>query len=90
MDRWRQAAALVIGITAALPAAAGEQQSAPWLPLPPPAERGKPLIYDPQLAEEPQNNGFSGCSPGMPCRLRLFGVIRDNGAVELRATAFTW
>jgi hypothetical protein len=90
MGRWSPAAVVAITLAAASPAAAELQSSAPWLALPRPAETGKPPIYDPQLAEQPGNDRFPGCSPGLPCRLRLLGVIRNNGAVELRATAFTW
>ena len=31
-----------------------------------------------------------GCAPGSQCRWQLLGVIQNNGAVELRATALTW
>ena len=57
--------------------------------LPPhPTDTGKPVIYDPQFVAKSDDD--SGCTTGLPCRLRLFGVIQNNGAVELRATAFTW
>ena len=59
------------------------------LTLPPhPTDAGKPIIYGPEFAEK--SNDDRGCAPGFSCRLRLFGVIQNNGAVELRATAFTW
>jgi hypothetical protein len=57
--------------------------------LPPhPTDTGKPVIYDPQFVAKSEDDG--GCAAGLPCRLRLLGVIQNNGAVELRATAFTW
>jgi len=59
------------------------------LTLPPyPIGAGKPLTYDPQSAEKSDDD--KGCAPGFSCRLRLLGVIQNNGVVELRATAFTW
>jgi hypothetical protein len=59
------------------------------LALPPyPTEAGKPLIYDPAFIAKSHDD--KGCAPGFSCRLRLLGVIQNNGVVELRATAFTW
>jgi len=59
------------------------------LSLPPhPTDAGKPVIYDPQFAVKSDDE--KGCAPGFSCRLRLLGVIQNNGIVELRATAFTW
>ena len=59
------------------------------LSLPPhPTDAGKPVIYDPQFVAKSEDD--SGCAVGSQCRLRLFGVIQNNGAVELRATVFTW
>jgi hypothetical protein len=83
------AAALLAAIAAAAPAAA-QQASVPSLWLPRPAESGKPIIYDPQFIAKGDHDRASGCSLGPQCRLRLLGVIQNNGAVELRATAFTW
>lgn len=85
------AAALVAAaIASALPAAA-QQGSAPWLPLPPhPADAGKPVIYDPQFVAKGESDPLASCSPLLQCRLQLLGVIQNNGAVELRATAFIW
>jgi hypothetical protein len=57
--------------------------------LPPhPTDAGKPLIYDPAFVAKSDDD--KGCAPGFSCRLRLLGVIQNNGVVELRATAFTW
>jgi len=53
-----------------------------------PTDAGKPIIYDPQFVAKSSDD--KGCAPGFSCRLRLLGVIQNNGAVELRATAFTW
>jgi len=102
MRRWpRVVVLLAVGLFAAaacaLPAAAQQAVSpaeflggppAP-LALPPhPTDTGKPVIYDPQFVAKSDND--RGCSPDFSCRLRLLGVIQNNGAVELRATAFTW
>ena len=76
-------------MAAALPAAAQETPPG-WLSLPRPADSGKAIIYDPQFAAKGEKDSRSGCTPGLQCRLRLLGVIQNNGAVELRATAFTW
>jgi hypothetical protein len=59
------------------------------LSLPPhPTDAGKPVIYDPQFVAK--GDGERRCAPSLPCRLQLLGVIQNNGAVELRAKAFTW
>ena len=96
MRRWSCTAVLVAAAAWALPA--GAQQAvgggaAPLaLPLHP-TEGGKPLIYDPQFVAKSGGDkagDHRGCAPGFSCRLRLLGVIQNNGAVELRATAFTW
>src|SRR5271157_1298033 len=98
MRGWAAAAALVASAAAALPAAS--QQSLPAvefpgsqtpLPLPPrPPDTGKPLIYDPQFVAKSDSDERFGCSPLLSCRIKLLGVIQNNGAVELRATAFRW
>ena len=61
-----------------------------WAPLPHPTDSGKPVIFDPQFAAKAENDRRLGCAPGSRCRWQLLGVIQNNGAVELRATAFTW
>jgi hypothetical protein len=90
MRRWLEATALAAAarvLLAAAQQAAGEGPA--MLTLPPhPTDAGKPLIYDPPFAAKSEDE--KGCAPGFSCRLRLFGVIQNNGAVELRATAFTW
>jgi hypothetical protein len=59
------------------------------LTLPPyPTDAGKPVIYDPQFVAKSDDDQV--CAPAFSCRLRLLGVIQNNGVVELRATAFTW
>jgi hypothetical protein len=75
----------------ALPATA--QQAVGGVPapltLPPyPTDAGKPVIFSPQFIAKSDED--KGCAPGFSCRLRLLGVIQNNGALELRATAFTW
>lgn len=70
-------------------AAAAQQTPNPQLPLPP-VETGKPMVFDlPDrvLAPEPP---APGCTDPLPCRLRVVGAVRRGGAVELKATAFSW
>ena len=88
MRRWSPAIGFAAAIAAASPTAA--QEGSPWLSLPRPVNSGKAIIYDPQFVAKEDNNQHSGCSPVLQCRFRLLGVIQNNGAVELRATAFTW
>ncbi len=86
MRRWFEAAALVAVAICALQSAGGGP--APLtLPLHP-TDAGKPILYDPQFFTKSEDE--KDCAPGFSCRLRLLGVIQNNGAVELRATAFTW
>jgi hypothetical protein len=70
----------------ALPAVAQQL----WAPLPHPTDTGKPVIFDPQFAAKAENDRRLACARGSQCRLQLLGVIQNNGAVELRATALTW
>jgi hypothetical protein len=89
--RWFEAAALIAAAIGALPAAAQQAvSSAPMtLALPPhPTDTGKPVIHDPPFTAKSDDD--TGCAPGFSCRLRLLGVIQNNGAVELRGTALTW
>ncbi len=96
MQRRYAAAALLAAAACAVPAAA--QQTVGGGPAPltlplHPTEAGKPLIYDPQFVAKSGDDKAGddrGCAPGFSCRLRLLGVIQNNGTVELRATAFTW
>ena len=91
MRRRFGSAALVAAAIWSLPAAAQQAVSAGQmtLALPPhPTDTGKPVIYDPPFAAKSDDD--TGCAPGFSCRLRLLGVIQNNGVVELRATAFTW
>jgi hypothetical protein len=86
-----EAAGLVAAAIWALPAAAQQATGGgpATLNLPPhPTDAGKPVIYDPQFDAKSEDD--RDCPPGFSCRLRLFGVVQNNGAVELRATAFTW
>jgi len=92
MWRWFPAAVLVAAAaTGAVPAAAqqaGGGEPAP-IALPPfPTDVGKPVIYGSRFITKSDED--KSCAPGFSCRLRLYGVIQNNGAVELRATAFTW
>jgi hypothetical protein len=89
--RWSLAAALLATGAGASPAAAQQAVGGgpAMLALPPhPTDAGKPVIYDPPFAAKSDDE--KGCAPGFSCRLRLLGVIQNNGAVELRTTAFTW
>ena len=74
---------------AASPAVA-QQPPAEWTVLPHPTDSGKPVIFDPQFAAKSDNDRRFGCAPGSQCRWQLLGVIQNNGAVELRATAWRW
>ena len=89
MQCWTPVAALAAAVL--LPSAALAQQvSSPWiLPLHP-TDTGKPPIYDPEFAAKGESDRLRGCTPGLQCRFQLLGVIQNNGAVELRATAFKW
>ena len=70
--------------------AVAQQVSYPWIFPPHPTATGKPPIYDPQYVAKGESDRLNGCSPGLQCRFQLLGVIQNNGAVELRATAFKW
>jgi hypothetical protein len=85
-------AGLVAAIAGAGPASAqqgvGGGGPAPITLPPHPTDTGKPVIYDPQFLAKSDEDKV--CAPGFSCRLRLLGVIQNNGAVELRATVFNW
>jgi hypothetical protein len=78
----RRLAAAVIA-AAAMPAAAHQPASQPAVAfdfaLAPPADTGKPSIRGPRAGDT--------VPPG---RLELNGNLDRNGAVELRARAFSW
>ena len=91
MRRWCSAALLVAFAACAVPAAALQaiDTGRARLALQPyPTDTGKPLVYGSQFIAKSDDD--KGCAPGFSCRLRLLGVIQNNGVVELRATAFTW
>jgi hypothetical protein len=91
MWRWFPVAAFVAAVACVLPAAAQQAGGGgPVLFTPPPfpTEAGKPVIFGPGFIAKSDED--KGCAPGFSCRLRLLGVIQNNGAVELRATAFKW
>lgn len=83
------AAVVVAALTAVTPATA-QQALKEWTALPHPTDTGKPPIYDPQIVRKADQDQQSGCAAGLQCRFRLLGVIQNNGAVELQATAFKW
>jgi hypothetical protein len=82
----RRLAAAVIAV-AAMPAAAQQPavsgsaaaETAFDFALPPPADTGQPPIRGPRAGDAPP-----------PGRLELHGNLDRNGAVELRARAFSW
>ena len=80
------ALAALVAVLTAVPAAAQQL----WAPLPHPTDSGKPVIFDPQFTAKAENDRRLGCAFGLQCRWQLLGVIQNNGAVELRATALTW
>ena len=79
-------AAVLLTVLGAMPAVAQQL----WAPLPYPTDSGKPVIFDPQFAAKAEKDRRLGCAPGSQCRWQLLGVIQNNGAVELRATALAW
>ena len=79
-------AAALAAVIAVLPAAAQQL----WAPLPHPTDSGKPVIFDPAFTAKADDDRRLGCAPGSQCRWQLLGVIQNNGAVVLRATALTW
>jgi hypothetical protein len=91
IQRWASAGVLMVAVAWAPPATAqqaGGGGPAPLILPSFPTDAGKPQIYgSPFIAKSDDDKG---CAPGFSCRLRLLGVIQNNGAVELRATAFTW
>ena len=76
------ALAALVAVLAALPALAQQL----WAPLPHPTDSGKPVIFDPAFTAKADDDRRLGSQ----CRWQLLGVIQNNGAVELRATALTW
>jgi hypothetical protein len=87
----RRLSAAVSAVALAVPVAAAAQQApAGWDRPPHPTDAGKPLIYDPEFAAKADKDLQFGCTPGLQCRLRLLGVIQNNGAVELRTTVHRW
>ena len=89
MRRWFPAALLAAGIGSAALSVA-QQAPLPSLALRYPTDSGKPMIFDPPTLTKEESDRLSGCASGLQCRFRLLGVIQNNGAVELRGTAFTW
>jgi len=81
-----------LGLAAAVATvpAAAQQAPAQWTALPHPTDSGKPVIFDPQYAAKAENDRRLGCASGSQCRWQLLGVIQNNGAIELRATAWMW
>lgn len=83
-------AAAVVAALVAVTSAAAQQAPSEWTALPHPTDTGKPPIFDPQFARKADEDMASGCAASSQCRFRLLGVIQNNGAVELQATAFKW
>jgi hypothetical protein len=88
--RYRGPAVTLVVFLVSVLAAAAQQVPDAWTPLPHPTDTGKPPIFDPQFAAKADDDRRLGCAPGLQCRFQLLGVIQNNGAVELRGTAFSW
>src|SRR5437667_6224896 len=58
MRYWLLAA--LIAVSASMPPAGAQQPPTPWLSLPRPADSGKAIIYDPQLAAKADQEALSG------------------------------
>jgi hypothetical protein len=89
--QWCGAVALTAAAICTLPAVAQQATAGGETQLmlsPHPTDAGKPLTYDPRFVAK--SGDEKGCASGYSCRLRLLGVIQNNGVVELRATAFSW
>jgi hypothetical protein len=67
----------------------GPPNSAP-LALPPPADTGKPVIFDLPPPTIAPAGASPGCTVASVCGLRLNGAVQKNGAVELNTTLFKW
>jgi hypothetical protein len=83
------AAGAILGVGAA--AAQQATQLPPTTPpldlaLPAPADTGKGRPFMPPLdaAQSPD------CAAVLACRLRVYGAVQHNGAVELNAALFKW
>ena len=85
------AAGLLAVLTGSGQAYAQQQTPSFELPQAPPADIGKPQLFEapPRLAEESAAKP-RGCAPALPCDMRLFGTVRRGGGVELKATPFSW
>ena len=85
----------VLGFALAVSAAAaGQNNSGPdrfalgAAGLAPPAETGKPLIFEPPPAPPP---AAPACTALLPCGARLLGsTVRRHGAVEIAVPALRW
>jgi hypothetical protein len=90
----RLAATIVLAMTAAWPALAGQSGNAvdlsgPPAGLPRPADSGKAMF--PIMPPASVGLDEAGrCLPALPCGSRLLGEVRKNGAVELRVPALRW
>jgi hypothetical protein len=56
------------------------------LGLPAPADTGKPNLFVPP----PMTPPLAGCAAAFDCRVRVFGAIQRNGAVELNTSILKW
>src|SRR4051812_31214320 len=77
---WGPAAALIAAAACAVPAAAQQAGGGGPVPLslsPYPTGAGKPVIFGPGFLAKSDED--KGCAPGFSCRLRLLGVIQNNG-----------
>ena len=84
--RWLLLTALLLPAVAA---AQPPQQPALWLPLPP-ADTGKPLVFEAPARRTEPSPPPADCAALLNCRARLLGSSGRGGAVELKVTPFSW
>lgn len=89
MKSWFGGTALLVVLAAAVPALAGQSEPSVDFSasLPPPADRGRPMIYVPPDVGPPQT---AGCLPALPCGTHLYGAVQKNGAVAVEVPALRW
>ncbi len=95
MRSWSYPVVLFAALACASPGAAQQapisdcaDQRCLWLPRP--ADTGKPIVFDAPARAIADGTKPIPCGLALACRLEVIGKLERNGAVELRATAFTW
>ncbi|MGH7093226.1 MAG: hypothetical protein ACREFB_06805 [Stellaceae bacterium] len=82
------ASALTLASAGRALAGQGEPSADLSVTLPPPADRGRPLIFTPpDIAAAP---GATSCLPALPCGTHLYGAVEKNGAVAIEVPALRW